>query len=58
MGVLATIMTELAGRAQETRIVMIDATRAQALRTASSLAGQNGGPSQTGDGMPTGFTTR
>ena len=43
MGVFATIMTELAVQAQETRIVMIDATHAKAHRTASSLAVQKGG---------------
>lgn len=43
MGVFATIMTELAAQAQETEIVMIDATHAKAHRTASSLAVQEGG---------------
>ena len=43
MGVFATIMIELAARAQETEIVMIDATHAKAHRTASSLAVQKGG---------------
>ena len=43
MGVFATIMTELAAQAQETGIVMIDATHAKAHRTASSLAVQKGG---------------
>ena len=43
MGVFATIMTELAAQARETRIVMIDATHAKAHRTASSLAVQKGG---------------
>lgn len=43
MGVFATIMTELAAQAQETEIVMIDATHAKAHRTASSLAVQKGG---------------
>ena len=43
MGVFATIMTELAAQAQETEIVMIDATHAKAHRTASSLALQKGG---------------
>jgi transposase len=43
MGVFATIMTELAVQAQETEIVMIDATHAKAHRTASSLAVQKGG---------------
>ena len=42
MGVFATIMTELAARAQDTEIVMIDATHAKAHRTASSLAVQRG----------------
>jgi predicted HicB family RNase H-like nuclease len=41
--VFATIMTELAAQAQETEIVMIDATHAKAHRTASSLAVQKGG---------------
>ena len=43
MGVFATIMTELAAQAQETGIVMIDATHAKAQRTASSLAVQKRG---------------
>src|SRR5690606_12162941 len=43
MGVFATIMTELAAQAQDTGIVMIDATHAKAHRTASSLAVQKGG---------------
>ena len=43
MGVFATIMIELAAQAQETEIVMIDATHAKAHRTASSLAVQKGG---------------
>ena len=43
MGVFATIMTELAAKAQQTEIVMIDATHAKAHRTASSLAVQKGG---------------
>jgi transposase len=43
MGVFATIMIELAAEAQETEIVMIDATHAKAHRTASSLAVQKGG---------------
>ena len=43
MGVFATIMTDLAAQAQETGIVMIDATHAKAHRTASSLAVQKGG---------------
>lgn len=43
MGVFATIMTELAAKAQDTKIVMIDATHAKAHRTASSLAVQKGG---------------
>lgn len=43
MGVFATIMTELAAQAQETEIVMIDATHTKAHRTASSLAVQKGG---------------
>ncbi|REF73309.1 transposase [Paracoccus versutus] len=42
LGVFAMIMTELAARAQETGIVMIDATHAKAHRTASSLAVQKG----------------
>lgn len=36
----ATIMTELAAQAQETEIVMIDATHTKAHRTGSSLAVQ------------------
>ena len=43
MGVFATIMTELAARAQDTEIVMIDTTHAKAHRTAASLAVQKGG---------------
>ena len=43
MGVFARIMTELAAQAQDTEIVMIDATHAKAHRTASSLAVQKGG---------------
>ena len=43
MGVFATIMTELAAQAQNTEIVMINATHAKAHRTASSLAVQKGG---------------
>ena len=42
MGVLATIMIELAAQAQKTEIVMIDATHAKAHRTAASLAVQKG----------------
>ncbi|WP_299730664.1 IS5 family transposase [uncultured Tateyamaria sp.] len=43
MGVFATITTELAAQAQETEIVMIDATHTKAHRTASSLGGSKGG---------------
>jgi transposase len=43
MGVFATIMTELAAQAQDTEVIMIDATHAKAHRTASSLAVQKGG---------------
>ena len=43
MGVFVTIMTELAATAQETGIVMIDATHSKAPRTASSLAVKRGG---------------
>jgi transposase len=42
MGVFATIMTELAAQAQDTEIVMIDATDLKTHRTASSLAVQKG----------------
>ncbi len=42
MGVFATIMTELAGQAQETDTVMIDATHLKTHRTASSLGLQKG----------------
>ena len=42
LGVFATIMTGLAARARETRIVMIDATDAKAHRAASSSAVQKG----------------
>lgn len=41
-GVFATIMTELAGQAQETDTVMIDATHLKTHRTASSLGLQKG----------------
>jgi len=50
MGVFATIMTELAARAQQAETVMIDATHLKAHRTASSLAVKKGGTLQTGDG--------
>ena len=50
MGVFATIMTDLAAQGQDTVAVMIDATHLKAHRTASSLAVQKGGPSQTGSG--------
>jgi transposase len=43
MGVFATIMTELASQAQDTEMVMIDATYLKTHRTASSLAVQKGG---------------
>lgn len=43
MGLFATIMTELAAKAQDTEIVMIDSPHAKAHRTASSLAVQRGG---------------
>jgi hypothetical protein len=43
MGVFATIMTELAAQAQDTEILMIDATHATAHRTASNMAVQKGG---------------
>ena len=43
MGVFATIMTELATQAQDTEMVMIDATHLKTHRTASSLAVQKGG---------------
>ena len=43
MGVFATIMTELAARAQDTEMVMFDATHLKTHRTASSLAVQEGG---------------
>lgn len=49
-GVFARIMTDLAAQAQDTQIVMIDATHAKAHRTASSLAVQKGGPLPVGDG--------
>ena len=48
MGVFATIMTELAAEAQQTEMVMIDATHLKAHRTASSLWLKKGGPMQTG----------
>jgi glucuronate isomerase len=43
MGVFAAIMTELAAQAQDTGMVMIDATHPKMHRTASSLAVQKGG---------------
>ena len=43
MGVFATIMTELAAQAQDTEMVMIDATHLKTHRTASSHAVQKGG---------------
>ena len=43
MGVFATIMTDLAAQAQDTEMVMIDATHLKTHRTASSLAVQKGG---------------
>ena len=42
-GVFATIMTELSAQAQQTEIVMIDATHVKAHRTASSLSVKKGG---------------
>jgi len=48
MGVFATIMTELAAEAQQTEMVMIDATHLKAHRTASSLRLKKGGPVETG----------
>ena len=49
MGVFATIMTELAGQAQQIETVMIDATHLKTHRTASSLAVKKGGALRTGD---------
>ena len=43
MGVFATIMIELAAQAQDAEMVMIDATRLKAHRTALSLAVKMGG---------------
>ncbi len=43
LGVFATIMTELAARAQNTEMVMIDAPHLKTHRTASSLAVQKWG---------------
>jgi transposase len=43
MGVFATIMTELSARAQDTELVMIDATHLKTHRTGSSLAVKKGG---------------
>ena len=43
MGVFTTIMTELAAQAQDTEMVMIDATHLKTHRTVSSLALQKGG---------------
>jgi len=50
MGVFAAIMTGLAVQGQDTEMVMIDATHLKSHRTASSMAVQKGGPSQTGGG--------
>ena len=50
MGVFATIMTERAAQAQQTKTMMIDATHLKTHRTASSLALKKGGPSRIGDG--------
>ena len=44
IGVFATILTELAAQAQETEMVMINATHTKAHRTTSCLAVQKGGP--------------
>ena len=46
MGVFARMLTELATEGAQTDTVMIDATHLKAHRTASSLAGQKGGPLQ------------
>ena len=43
MGVFAMILTELAAQAQDTGMVMIDATRLKTHRTASGLAVKKGG---------------
>ena len=43
MGVFATIMTEPSAQAQQTEIVMIDATHVKVHRTASSLSVKKGG---------------
>jgi len=50
MGVFATIMTDLAARAQQTETVTIDAIHLKAHRTASSMAVKKGGALRTGDG--------
>ena len=49
-GVFATIMTDLAARAQQTELKMIDATHLKAHRPALSLAVKKGGALRTGDG--------
>lgn len=43
LGVFARMLTELSGEAQNTEMVMIDATHLKAHRTASSLRGKKGG---------------
>ena len=50
MGVFATIMTELAAKAQQTETVMIDVTHLKTHRTALSLAVKMGGPMTSGGG--------
>lgn len=44
LGVFARILIELAHEGQDTEMLMIDATRLKAHRTASSLRGKKGGP--------------
>ena len=43
MGVFASILTELAALAQDTKMVMINATHFKTHQTASSLADKKGG---------------
>ncbi len=49
MGVFARILLELSAAAQETDMLMIDATHLKAHRTASSLRVKKGGPMHNAD---------
>lgn len=50
LGVFARMLTELAGKECDSRIVMIDATHLKTHRTASSLRGSKGGSSASSAG--------